>query len=213
MDENLSEIKVESFWGAIACFVLLQIFGYVIFQTFLVSLNSWFTILMGGGFLFLSLFFQSECFYKIMSYVSKNKKNFAIESLNETKEKVKLVLAILFIVILIFFALGHYPLQQKDYSFFVLILFYVATWLISLLISKLRKHGVPIWVATGPGRLMGIIVGFIFFIIAFFNESIPLFNAIPGFQDYSLFLGTLGLGVCIILISSLLLQDQIKHIN
>ena len=62
-------------------------------------------------------------------------------------------------------------------------------------------------------RLIGIIMGFLLFIIAFFNESIPLFNMVPGFQVWSLFIGTIGLGICILLISSLLLEDQIKHVK
>lgn len=217
--QEMSEIKVESFWGAIASFILLQIFGYLIFQTFLFSIDTldsldeagWAVFLLVVGFIIAFLFFQSDSFLKINRFLINT--NNPIELLKQLDEKIKLILAIIFSIIFVLILLGYNPLLKKEYSnlLFVLV-FYIISWFVSFGISKMRKSNTPILVAKGSNRIAGIIFGFLFFIIGISVQYIESTENIQQFKQFSYFLGLLGLGIVIMLVCTILLEDQIKYI-
>ena len=44
---KLQVLKIQSFYGAIACFILLQLFGFILFNAFTFYIESLFTIFWG----------------------------------------------------------------------------------------------------------------------------------------------------------------------
>lgn len=213
------EIKVESFWGAISALVLLQVFGYVILQAFLVSVESLFIespfpnilqLILGLAFIFVFLLFQSISFSKIKNYIrSSTKKPFGL--LKEKDELAKFLLTIFFVFLLILIYLGHLPLLKKEENTIAIVIFYLFSWFASYLLSALRKRNTPFMVAKGSNRIGGMIFGLMFFIIALIvqNISVPFNNDI--FKQFTWFLGMLGLGIVIMLGCSILMEDRIKE--
>lgn len=224
MSADLGEITVESFWGAIASFILLQIFGYFIFQTFLVSIDfvnsftffgeSGFIIfILGIGFLFMFMFFQSISFYKIRVFLSKNGFNSPFNFLTELDELIKFILAICFTIILIIIMIGYYPLPKKDSDFLILISFYIFSWFVSYLVSKFRKQKASFLIAKGFNRYAGIIAGLFFFILGLASQNLAFFKKDEVFSQFAYFLGVVGLGIVIALVCSLLMENQIKYLS
>lgn len=221
MDEEnyMGQVKVESLWGAIAGLFLLQIFGYVIFQAFLASIEGFYSesvfpniiqLILGLGFIVGFLFFQSVSFSKIKNYiVSSTKKPF--ELLKEKDELIKFLLAICFVILLTLIYLGYYPLPKKEVDTIILVIFYLFSWVTSFLLAALRKRNAPFRIAKGSNRIWGMVFGLMFFVIAIIvqNISIPLNDVI--FKQFTWFLGILGLGIVIMLGCSILMEDQIKE--
>lgn len=209
-NQTMSEIKVESFWGAISSFVLLQIFGYVIFHTFIVSINPENTmgigIILGLVFILVFMFFQSDAFFKIKSFLRAN--NNPKESLSQNDEKIKLFLAVVFGIILLLMILGYNPLFENNVSVHLIIVFYALSWAISWAMAKLRKNKIPVLVASGGNRIAGIIMGSFFFILGISLKNIDAGAELIPIQNYAYFLGLLGLGIVITLVSTILLEDQ-----
>lgn len=217
-EENLmGEIIVESFWGAIASFCLLQIFGYMLLRIFIISMDMLESdptmtelaiSLFGIMFLFIFLSFQSISFYKIKQFVSKYNMDIAIQSLSQKDELIKLFLIPLFLVILILLAVGYHPFPKQEIDLIILALFYIFSWAISLLITILIKIKSPFYIAKGTNRIVGILAGLLFFAFGIVGQKFILE------EDGKIFaycLSIAGLGITIILVCSLLMEDQIKQ--
>jgi len=223
MDEEyllLKKIKVNSIWGAISSFFLLQIFGYVIFETFLQSVNFLQSELSSGfvaildfiiaiGFLIMFLFFQSEAFFKIGQFFLENDSNTIFNNLKKGDELIKFCLTPVFIIMLILIMFGFYPFQRYESNIYYLIIFYVFSWGVSILISKLRKNKTTIAVYGGVDRIAWILLGLFFFILSII---IPRSSFIKDNADIMIkfieLLGMLGIGIVISLISSLLMDSK-----
>jgi len=201
------EVKAESFWGAIACLVLFQIFGYIILQAFVFYLDNIFMLLYGSIWLLVLLFFQSKCISLIKTFLSKKNAREATLSLRQIDDWAKFILTKIFIVILIFFFLGFYPFPQKEYDIYCLVAFFIFSWIISSIFSMKIQEAMPqVRSLKFEGSLGGgIVVGVMFILIGYFMDYV---NTDGTFFFY--LAGMAGLGIIMICTAIWLLQDQIK---
>ena len=211
MDEDYyipKEIKAESFWGAIANIFLFQIFGFIIFQAFIFYLDNPLMLFYGSIWLLALLFFQSKVLAKIRSFLSKQSIKSATLSLRQIDDWIKFVLTLFFIIILILFYFGFYPLPKKDWDAFSLIAFFVFSWIVSSIFSikiqETRPQTKKLKFQGSAGG--GIAVGIMFILIAYFFETVS------SPSDYFNFYlpGMAGLGIVMMCLTVLFLEDQIK---
>lgn len=208
---QLKEIRVESFWGAVAAFFLYQIFGYIIFQAFLTYFSSSYLIipliLYGMIFMIIFMFANALTMKKIREFFINQGSQTAIQSLHQKDDFIKFCLAIVFFVVLVLFALGYYPIPKKEHNLILLIAFFIFSWMVSIIYSRLTKKDSSIKVTNDKkGMLAGIFVGLWFLVISY------IVSAVSG--SYTLFyiFGMVGFGVIVLVSSALLLEDQIKTI-
>jgi hypothetical protein len=141
--ENLEEIKVESFWGAIASLIFFQIFGYIIFQSFISYLDDFFMLFYGGVWLLVLLYFQSKMMAKIQGFLSKKSITTATLSIRKVNDWFKFILSIFFIAILILFFFGFYPFPQKEFDTLNLLIFYVFSLIVSSVFAITIQKMIP----------------------------------------------------------------------
>jgi hypothetical protein len=201
------EIKVESFWGAIASIIFFQIFGYLIFQSFISYLDNLFMIFYGSIWLLVFLFFQYKMMSKIRGFLSKKSAKTATLSLRQKDDWTKFILTLIFIVILILFIFGFYPFPQKEYDIFHLVMFYIFSLGVSSIFSIIIQKRIPQTKELKyQGSLGGgIVVGIMFLLLAYFFD---IYGTFSFFNFY--FIGMVGFGVIMICLTIWLLQDQIK---
>jgi len=201
---SFQEIKIESFWGCVASFLLFQLFGYVIYQSFLHHLDPTTMLPLPIGFIWILVFMLGEAgtMYHIRKFFMQQGSHNAIHSLHTTDDVVKMLLSILFAIFLVLIYLGYYPLPKKDIDIIGLMFFYGISWIVSYIASfSIDKFGSKLKQNKAPGAIIGgILVGSIFIVFSL------IFNPVL----FYLF-GLMGLGVIVLLSSSLLLEDQIKR--
>jgi hypothetical protein len=199
---ELKELSVQSFWGAVASFILLQIFGYFIFQAFVFYFGS---ILMVWGIPWLLVFmvFQAEVICKIKKFIREGSLAEGIKSFIPTQKRCfddffKFFLSVVFLIVFIAFLLGYYPFPMEKAPTMVLVAFYVFSWAVSWLVSYAIRNRANSKVASGQGRTVGFAIGALFFAAGLI------------FRELAYFHGFIGLGVSVILTVSWLLEDQVK---
>jgi len=210
MDEEKylhKDIKIESFWGAIANIALFQIFGFIVFQAFVAYLNNLFMMFWGGIWLIVLLFFQSKMLAEIRQFLSKKSARSATLSLRQLDDWVKFILTIVFILILVSFSLGYYPFPKADFDVIKLVLFYIFSIVTSSVFSSLFKSALP---KSGKmkysGSPLGGFFGGLFFVLfGYFIENFTDEEFINFYLP-----GMPGIGFMVICLSILLLEDQIK---
>ncbi len=191
---NLEEIRVESFWGAIASFFLLQCFGFVVFQGFLFHFMNPFGVIWGGLWIALFIFFQSDTIQKIKQYFFEGKFNNILPHIRQPDDLLKMLLSFAFAGIFAAFLLGHYPFPKTEYDFFWEAGFFAFSILASSRIKKAKGSSV----ATGGARTVGFLVGLLFFGFGIFEPQVFYFH------------GMVGLGISTMMLCAWLLSDQIK---
>ncbi len=207
MYEGYKEIVVESFWGSIASLVFFQIFGYIVFQSFISYLDNLFMLFYGSIWLLTFLFFQSKVMVKIRFFLSKKSLKSTTFSLRQKDDWFKFILTIIFLIVWILFLVGYYPFPRSEYDIFKLIAFYIFSLVISSLFStKIQKVMPETKNLKYHGSLLGGILAGLFFVILgyFFDKyaDITFFNFyIPGMA---------GMGFVMMCLTIWLLQDQIK---
>ena len=136
--KGYQEYKVESFWGAIATLVLLQIFNYFIFQSFLFYLHHvqiiWGSITVG-----LSIFFQLEMIGKIKLFLNTPSLGNNPLLLDTYDEQIKCALTIGLAFLLILFLKGFFPLPIEPYGYIALVTFYAFNWGVSYVFAGSSK--------------------------------------------------------------------------
>ena len=216
--KGTGEIKVESFWGAISGFILLQLFGFYIFQMFLMFFNqqselcSPFFVIFGIILIFIFLYFQSVTLKKIRNYMEDYNFYKALSSLEKKDELTKLFLIIPISIFFIVVLLGYFPFLQEKYDFLRLAAFHIFCFVISLIMSRMIKKSYPIFVAKGFNRIVGLIMGIAFFAMGLIFENYIFFEGIVIFRTMTKFLGTIGLGFALVSAITLLIEYQIKEI-
>jgi len=171
--ENLEEIKVESFWGAIASLIFFQIFGYMIFQSFISYLDNFFMLFYGGVWLLVLLYFQSKMMAKIRGFLSKKSITTATFSIRKVNDWFKFILSIVFIAILILFFFRFYPFPQKEFDMLNLLIFYVFSLIVSSVFAITIQKMIPQTKELKyQGSLAGgFVIGFIFVLLAYFFDA------------------------------------------
>jgi hypothetical protein len=197
---ELKEIRAESFWGSVAALFLIQVFGYIVYQGFIFhffkSSFGFFSMIWGGGWLLAFILFQNITFGVIYRYVFSQQKKLVLPGLNNYDDVLKLFLAAIFLFVFIAFIFGYYPFEKAESNHVYEAGFFTFSWSVSFLMKKSTITNLS--VATGGSRLMGFIVGLVFFIIGIIEG--PLFY----------FPGMIGAGVCTMMLSAWLMEDQIK---
>ncbi len=194
------EVRVASFWGAVATILLFQIFGFIIFQAFLYYVQVPFLFIFGGIWIFAFMSADAVAFRKIRDFFQNEFTGTPLNSLKQVDDFVKCGVSVFFVGVLVLFAFGYYPFPHYEFTYGVLIGFYVFSWGGSLVISQLLKRSKPsIKISRDRrGLVMGVVIGIVFFSVAYFLAK-ELFYVF----------GMIGLGMCILVISSWLLEDQI----
>ncbi|MBN2067697.1 MAG: hypothetical protein JW744_04475 [Candidatus Diapherotrites archaeon] len=187
-------------------------------------------MLWGGAWILVFLAFQTVAMKKIESFVSKNSlieglKSFVPSKKHRLDDFLKFLLAIAFAAIALAFLLGYYPFPGAEAPFYALPIFFVISWVVSLTASvKTKKPKTLVLrggggetalisfpdsfkarqpktlVATGKDRARGFLMGAVFFTVGFI------------FKDIFYFHGLIGLGVCTMMATAWLLEDQKKPI-
>ena len=202
---QLKEITVESFWGAVAALFLFQIFGFIIFQAFITYLTSKLYLMVpfllyGLIFMIIFMFADALTMKKIREFFINQGSRAAFQSLRQKDDFLKFCLAIVFFIILILFFLGYYPLPKKEYNLILLIIFFVFSWVVSLVFSRITKRNSSLKLSNDKkGLVVGLFVGLWFSVLSYII-SVELFYVF----------GMVGIGLIVLISSSWLLEDQIK---
>jgi len=198
------EVVIESFWGAIATLFLYQLFGYIIFQAFLYYQLHLPYILFGGIWIFAFLTVDAITINKIRDFLQNTYTQSPLQQLKQIDDLIKAILATLFFIILLLFLAGYYPFPQYPYDLPLLISYFIISWIISYLISRMLQNKKPkIKISSDPKAIpMGLLIGGSFFIITL--------TIAPGLFYLH---GMIGLGIILLVSSSVLLKDQIKIIT
>lgn len=180
--EHLSEIKVGSYWGAVSSFLVLQVFGFFIYQAFRfygLSLS----ILFPGFFLIFFLYIQAGILRKIHEFLSRN--NFPGIATIFSKNIPKLLFGLIALTTWIFFNVGYYPFPKPANGGFISgLLFQICSWIISWIISNKNniKHVYisELRVTSGCRRFVGIVFSLLLFLISLQRpEYFYIFSMIP----------------------------------
>ncbi len=199
MTDDLRPIHVESFWGAIAAFFLHQIFGFVIFQGIVYQLFVFPLLLIWSGlWLLLFLIFQSETLRKIRRFFAENQFRNAFSSLKTPDDLAKFLATVIFAGIWVLFLIGFYPFPTYPLSPWLAGVFVVVSWIVSIWFGKNNPENES-RVNHGIGALVtGLIVGGMFLIAGYASGG------------FFYLIGLVGLGVIVLLLTPLLVSDQIK---
>ena len=156
-------LQFKSFWGALAAFVLLQIFAFVVFQALVVFLTHYETYWYIGVLLtsvpLLALCvvvpFQSMVVRSIFRIVRGR------ERVAPRRALIGWALFLLFLVVWIYFLTGHYPFPHKE-SEWELVALYALIWIAALLapvrvLEKFYRECDSFMVARRAGESMLIL--------------------------------------------------------
>jgi len=200
---EFKEVRVESFWGAIATLVLYQIFGFIAFQAFLSYLKTPLFLVFGSIWIFAFMVADAVTFKKIKNYLGNEFTTSPLNSLKQLDDFIKFCVTIFFAFVLLLFIVGHYPFPFIEFDSATLFAYYIFSWIVSYIISLMLKKTKPSIKITKnrQGLVLGFTVGISFFLISYFTT-----------QEVFYLVGMVGLGFCIMIISSWLLDDQIKTI-
>ena len=197
------QIRVESFWGAIAMFCLCQIYYFILFEGFVFVSGAPAThrklLYLWFGVLFLvSVSAQIEALIKIETYFTD--KPFSPETLRITsiEDFIKCLLALSFGLFFILFCLGFYPFPSKPHQWWHTFLFFIAIWGITAAAAKNLRGGIQSTQPLGIMNIIPVIMGFGFFTAGAFTG------------DVFYFAGTFGMGFALIPIRPLLLCNQTR---
>jgi hypothetical protein len=218
METNRDPYDVQSPWGAIAAFFLVQCFGYVTLQGFRmfisiglhgedrlsifgttgmadrVLLAFW-----GLMWIFAFLAFQADVFRRISKFCDQRGVVLFLRALKAPSEMLKAATALLFALIYLSFVLGHYPFPGQPISMTILVLYGVFGWAVSALVAwALRKRPVRATREQHAGKvgaIVGFLIGAVFFVVAQFVE--------PGLFYFH---GMIGLGVMTMIACKLLFR-------
>ena len=207
MYEDYREIVVESFWGVIASLVFFQIFGYMVFQSFINYFDNAFMLFYGSIWLLVFLFFQSKMMVKIRNFLSKNSLKSATLSLRQKDDWFKFILTFIFAAILVLFLLGYYPFPKSEYDILKLIAFYifslVVTSIFSVKLQEIKPETKNLKYQGSP--LGGVFCGIFFVLLGYFFDKYANVN---NFNFY--IAGMPGMGVIMMCMTIWLFEDQIK---
>jgi hypothetical protein len=201
---EFKEVTIESFWGAIATVLLYQLFGFIVFQAFLSYISVPIFLFFGGLWIFVFMIADAVTLKKIRKYLDNEFTISPVQSLKQIDDFLKFCVTLVFAVILVLFFLGYYPFPRYDYNIFTLFAYYLFCWVISYGISRLLKQS-PSSILISKNRtglLFGLVVGGVFILVSYFIA-----------KEMFYLHGMIGIGVCILIISSFLLEDQIKTVR
>ena len=195
------EIRVESFWGAIAMFCLCQIYYFILFEGFVFVSGAPAThrklLYVWFGILFLvSVSAQIEAMIKVENYFSGKPFNIKALHLNSAEDFIKCLLAILFGLFFILFCFGFYPFPSKPHQWWHTLLFYIIIWGLTTAAAKNLRGGIKSTQPLGMMNILPVIMGFAFFTAGAFLDEVFYFA------------GTFGMGFALIPIRPLLLCNQ-----
>ena len=152
MAEDYDPLAVRSPWGALAAFLLVQCFGYVMVHGFWFYMNPtlvgadqiqpssassfderlffwvfglmWFVGFVG---------FEIDMFARLSQYRRAKRKRDFIEALRRPTEFVKALIATVFLVAFVALSLGFYPFPWRPIPSWVLFAFYIFHWCVAAL--------------------------------------------------------------------------------
>ena len=204
--------EVQSLWGAIAAFLLLLCFGFVLLQGFRVFVNiavhgsddlsparpgdivaRVMAPLWGLLWVFAFLAFQADMFRRIAGFVRKRRVSSYIQALRTPSEALKAVIAVAFGVVYTLFLLGYYPFPSRPASAALAVVFALFSWAVSALLAWAMKKKAnipeePVQYST-VGFVLGFVVGAGFFALGCFVHRLFYFHGMIG-------LGVLTLSTC-----------------
>jgi hypothetical protein len=197
------QIRVESFWGAIAMFCLCQIYYFILFEGFVFVSGAPAThrklLYVWFGVLFLvSVSAQIEAMIKIENFFADkpfSPQSFRIASIEDF---IKCLLAVTFTLFFILFCLGFYPFPSKPHSWWHTLLFYIFIWGLTAAAAKNLRGGIKSSQPLGVMNVIPVLMGFGFFTAGAFLGEVFYFA------------GTFGMGFALIPIRPLLLCDQTR---
>ena len=202
-DSEWGEIRVESFWGAIAMFCLCQIYYFILFEGFVFAAGApashrkllyvWFGILF-----LVSVSAQIEAMIKIENFFSDNPFSLKVFHLESFEDFIKCLLAVLFGFFFILFCVGFYPFPSKPHQWWHTLLFYLVIWGLTAAAAKNLKGGIRSTQPLGMMNVIPVIMGFGFFTAGAFLGEVFYFA------------GTFGMGFALIPIRPLLLCNQTR---
>ena len=202
-DAEYGQIRVESFWGAIAMFCLCQIYFFILFEGFVfVSgapashrklLYVWFGILF-----LVSVSAQIEALIKIENYFSDKPFSTGAFRIVSVEDFIKCLLAVCFGLFFILFCIGFYPFPSKPHQWWHTLLFYVFIWGLTAAAAKNLRGGIQSTQPLGIMNVIPVIMGFTFFTVGAFLGEVFYFA------------GTFGMGFALIPIRPLLLCNQTR---
>jgi hypothetical protein len=175
---GLKEFNVSSFWGAIASFSLLQMLSIIFYQAFLFYLSN---PKFGAMHFFLLVFilFQSSAIGRIQEFLKNNGYAYAITDLKNFKEKMKLILAILSLLIFVYLIFFNYPFPKHESKWVYYVIFYLGCLVISYWTLK-TINTTSFKVANGFGRWFGLLMGLLFFYTGTLSAAVFYFHGIIG---------------------------------
>ncbi len=202
--DGTREVVAESFWGAIAAFFLVQVFGFIVYQGFLYHFFSdtaegpaLMRFVWAGGWILVFLMFQSQILGIIGRFLRSDQKKLILPDARNVDDILKFFLALAFAATFVGFNLGHYPFPMTGDNPLSFGLFLAVSWWVSSMGGSPAKSGGPS-VAVGPGMLFGFLVGGVFIVAGVFMDGLFYFH------------GMIGWGVCTMLLTGWLLRDQIR---
>ncbi len=197
------QIRVESFWGAIAMFCLCQIYYFILFEGFVFVSGAPAThrkiLYVWFGILFLvSVSAQIEALIKIGNYFTDRPFTMTSFRIVSVEDFIKSFLAIIFGLFFILFCFGFYPFPSKPHQWWHTLLFYIVIWGLSVAAAKNLKGGIQSKQPLGLMNVIPVLMGFGFFIAGAFLGEVFYFA------------GTFGMGFALIPIRPLLLGNQTR---
>jgi len=178
----LSDVRVKSYFGAIAAFFVLQIFGSILYYAFR-AYSSSFSILFPGFYLVGFLYVQIDILVLIKNFLAEKKipelKNASFRTI------VKLIIGGLALIIFILFKIGYYPFPKNNTSDLLgEILFQLLILAISWVIANNRKwkkvYITRVGTQTGSKRLFAMIFSLLMFFMTLSRpELFYIFSIIP----------------------------------
>ena len=195
------QIRVESFWGAIAMFCLCQLYYFILYEGFVfisgVTGSQKKLLYIWFGILFLvSVSAQIEAMIKIENYFSERPFNKDVFHITSIEDIIKCLLAVLLGFFFILFCFGFYPFPSKPHQWWHTFFFYIFIWGLTVAAAKNLKGGIRSTQPLGLMNVIPVIMGFTFFTISAF------------LGDVFYFAGTFGMGFALIPVRPLLLCNQ-----
>ena len=198
---------VQSPWGAVAGFFLIQCFGFITLHGFRMFVNiglygsdslsifnasdladRFLLPLWGLMWIFVFVAFEVDIFRRLSTFWREQSVGHLLYALRSPTEMLKAFFAIIFTVGFMALGFGHYPFPSQPIPKVIFVLFWLFGWGVSGLIAwGLRRKPVPAperQEETLAGSIMGFLIGAVFFAIAYFIE--------PGLFYFH---GMIGIGV------------------
>ena len=192
---GLKPIVVESIWGSIAAFFLMQILGLIVFKSFVFYLNDFFFFVVGGVWIIIFLLFQAETISKIQEFVFRKKFATVFSSLKEKMELFKMFAAIIFSLMFLYLVFVNYPFPDPKTEILHEGLFLVFSWIVSNQAYKFRKKGIETKVNMSTHAIIaGLVFGTVFLVTSFVFPTIFYFH------------GMIGIGAIILTLTAVLLR-------